>query len=126
LAWHLACHCLIAVHVTLYTVLVGKLTLLNDSSVHEFDLARVPYGGHGLPMSVLDLSLQVGIELNHDCGGSCSCTTCHVEIVSGEENCSPMEEDESDLVATVEGATSKYRLGCQCIVKGDIVFRIPV
>lgn len=102
-----------------------KLTLLNDGSVYEWQPGEVPYGGHGLPMSILDLAEHFGFHLEHACGGSCACTTCHVVIKEGEENLSPMEEDEADRLDMAPGLTLHSRLGCQCVVKGDVAFEIP-
>ncbi|MDX2268172.1 MAG: 2Fe-2S iron-sulfur cluster-binding protein [Bryobacter sp.] len=102
-----------------------KITLLNDGSVYEYEEGKVPYGGHGLPMSLLDLAEHFGFHLEHACGGSCACTTCHVVIKEGEENLSPMEDDEADRLDMAPGLTLHSRLGCQCIVKGDVAFEIP-
>ena len=65
------------------------------------------------------------IALEHNCGGSCACTTCHVVVREGEDNLSPMEQDEEDRLDTAEGLTLHSRLGCQAIVRGDVVVEIP-
>ena len=57
--------------------------------------------------------------------GSCACTTCHVIVREGEENLSPMEQDEEDRLDTAEGLTLHSRLGCQAMVQGDVVVEIP-
>ncbi len=80
-----------------------KLTLLNDGSVHEFEVGTVPYGGHGKPGSILDLAMHFNLPLNHDCGGNCSCTTCHVIIKDGAANLSTPNQDELDFVGMAEG-----------------------
>jgi ferredoxin len=62
-----------------------------------------------------------GIDVLHRCGGHAKCTTCRVEIVSGEVP--PQSElerealEEPDLIA-------KYRLSCQIRVTSDLVVRV--
>ncbi len=75
--------------------------------------------------TVLDAALDHGIPLEHACGGFCACTTCHVEVLSGIENLSPMEEMEIERIAPVDGRTDHSRLGCQAQIRGDITLRIP-
>ena len=70
--------------------------------------------------------LNFGIQIEHACGGSCACTTCHVHMKTGAEvNLSPMEEDELDRVETAGDLTLESRLGCQAVVKGDVVVEMP-
>ncbi len=102
-----------------------KLTLLNDGSVHEFEVGAFPYGGHGKPGSVLDLAMHLGLPLDHVCGGNCSCTTCHCIIVEGAANTSEPEQDELDFLGMLDGGTDESRLGCQTLVRGDLTIKIP-
>jgi 2Fe-2S ferredoxin len=48
-----------------------------------------------------------------------------VIVREGEQNLSPMEQDEEDRLDTAEGLTLHSRLGCQAIVRGDVVVEIP-
>lgn len=75
--------------------------------------------------SVLDVALDNDIALEHNCGGSCACTTCHVFVKEGMGNLSEMEEDEEDRLDTAEGLTLTSRLGCQAVIHGDCVVEIP-
>jgi|SRR5579863_195045 len=75
--------------------------------------------------SVLDVALDHDIPLEHNCGGNCACTTCHVIVQDGTKNLSEMEEDEEDRLDTAEGLTLTSRLGCQAKIKGDVVVVIP-
>jgi len=76
--------------------------------------------------NLLDLAMQNGIDLQHNCGGVCACSTCHVIVRSGEENLSEMEDDEADQLDEAEGLTISSRLGCQSKVSGDVVVEIPL
>ncbi|HIE66075.1 MAG: 2Fe-2S iron-sulfur cluster-binding protein [Nitrospira sp.] len=75
--------------------------------------------------TILDVALDNNIDLEHNCGGSCACTTCHVFIREGMGHLSEMEEDEEDRLDTAEGLTLSSRLGCQARVNGDILVEIP-
>ncbi|MFQ5580218.1 MAG: 2Fe-2S iron-sulfur cluster-binding protein [Nitrospiria bacterium] len=75
--------------------------------------------------TILDVALDNDIDLEHNCGGSCACTTCHVIIREGMTHLSEMEEDEEDRLDTAEGLTLHSRLGCQARVNGDVVVEIP-
>ena len=91
----------------------------------EVDAAKYPLADHGKPGSLLDIALAHDIHLEHNCGGSCACTTCHVIVREGEDNLSAMEQDEEDRLDTAEGLTLHSRLGCQAVVTGDVVVEIP-
>ena len=102
-----------------------KVTFLPEDRTVEFESGKLPYDGHGLPESLLDVAMHFGIHLEHACGGSCACTTCHVVVQSGETNLSPTEDDELDRLDMAAGLTLRSRLGCQAVVKGDVVVEIP-
>jgi ferredoxin, 2Fe-2S len=102
-----------------------KVTFLPLNITVEVDDAEYPLADHGKPGSLLDIALAKGIELEHNCGGSCACTTCHVIVREGEDRLSAMEQDEEDRLDTAEGLTLHSRLGCQAIVRGDVVVEIP-
>jgi len=104
---------------------VHKVTFLPLNRTVEVNDAEYPLADHGLPGSLLDIALANDIRLEHNCGGSCACTTCHVIVREGEQNLSAMEQDEEDRLDTAEGLTLHSRLGCQAIVKGDVVVEIP-
>lgn len=75
--------------------------------------------------TILDVALDNHIDLEHNCGGNCACTTCHVIVREGVGNLSEMDEDEEDRLDTADGLTLTSRLGCQAKIKGDVVVEIP-
>jgi 2Fe-2S ferredoxin len=105
-----------------------KVTFIIDDEprVVEFESGTVPYSHHGKPESFLDIANHLEIPLEHACGGSCACTTCHVIIKEGEENLSEMQDDEADRLDTAWGLTSRSRLGCQAVISGDVVCELPM
>ena len=92
----------------------------------EFEHGKLVYQEHGLPESFLDITMNVGLHLEHACGGSCACTTCHLIVREGMENLSEMEDDEADRLDTAWELTTRSRLGCQAVVKGDVVVEFPM
>jgi ferredoxin, 2Fe-2S len=68
--------------------------------------------------SVMDGSVRNNLPgIVAECGGSCSCATCHVYVDPAAAGLfdEPMSE-ESDLVEFLEGACERSRLSCQLIV----------
>ena len=61
-----------------------KVTFLPANQTFEFESGKLPYGDHGKPESLLDIAMHFGFHLEHACGGSCACTTCHVWVRQGE------------------------------------------
>jgi len=101
-----------------------KVTFLPKNVTVEVDDKDFPFGDHGRPGSLLDIARHHGIRLEHNCGGNCACTTCHVVIKDGDGSLSPMELDEEDRLDTAHGLTLRSRLGCQAVVQGDVIVEI--
>ena len=109
-----------------YNVLVPKVTFLPEGRTVEFESGQLPFSEQGKPESVLNVCLHFGIQLEHACGGSCACTTCHVIVKDNtDDNLSEIEDDEVDRLEMAPGLTLHSRLGCQAVVTGDIVVEIP-
>jgi 2Fe-2S ferredoxin len=104
---------------------VPKVTFLPPNVTFEFESGKLPYEGHGKPESLLDVAENCGVELEHACGGVCACTTCHVIVKEGDDNLSEMDDEEQDRLDMAPGLSLHSRLGCQAIVKGDVVVEIP-
>ena len=102
-----------------------KVTFANTGQTVEFESGKLPYHEHGKPQSLLDIAMHFGITVEHACGGSCACTTCHVIVKSGDANLLEAEDDEMDRLDTAPGLTLHSRLACQAVVKGDVVVEIP-
>ena len=101
-----------------------KVTFLPLNVTVEVDDAKYPLADHGKPGSLLDIALAHDVHLEHNCGGSCACTTCHVIVKEGDDGLSPMQLDEEDRLDMAEGLTIHSRLGCQAVVRGDVVVEI--
>ncbi|MCP4685482.1 MAG: 2Fe-2S iron-sulfur cluster binding domain-containing protein [bacterium] len=75
--------------------------------------------------TLLDAALDNNIRIDHNCGGNCACSSCHVVIEEGFESLGEVSEDEEDMLDEAENLTDKSRLACQCKIKQDLVVRIP-
>jgi len=106
-------------------VSLHRVTFLPQGVTVTVDDEKYPLADHGKPGSLLDIALANDIALEHNCGGSCACTTCHVIVRQGEDSLSEMEVDEEDRLDMAEGLTIHSRLGCQAVVRGDVVVEIP-
>lgn len=107
---------------------MAKVTFLPSGQTFEFDLDSLPYHDHGKPKSFLDLAQNYGFHLEHACGGSCACTTCHIVVKQGEKFLSEMADDEADRVELAADLQLGSRLGCQAVITSndaEIVVEIP-
>lgn len=104
-----------------------RVTFLPENKTVEFKFGTLPYDHHGKPMSFLDVAENYHIFLDHACGGSCACTTCHVYIKEGEAGLSEPEDDELDRIDQAAGPQLNSRLGCQAVITkpGSYTVEIP-
>ena len=77
--------------------------------------------------NILEVALANGIDLQHNCGGVCACSTCHVIVKKGLISLTEMEDGEADQLDEAEGLTLDSRLGCQAKITEDVdvVVEIP-
>ena len=64
---------------------------------------------------------DAGIDILHRCGGQARCTTCRVEVLSGDVP--PMGDAERDALEEPE-LIAQYRLSCQIRVQSDLNVRV--
>ncbi len=104
-----------------------RVTFLPEGRIVEFEFGAMPYDHHGKPMSFLDVAENFGVILDHACGGSCACTTCHVWVKAGAAGVSEAEDDELDRLDMAADQQLNSRLGCQAVITrpGDYVVEIP-
>lgn len=65
---------------------------------------------------------DAGIDILHRCGGFSKCTTCRVQVVSGE--LAPMGELERERLAREASLGPDIRLSCQVRVESDLTVRV--
>lgn len=52
------------------------------------------------------------------------CGTCLIEVESGIESISGITEAEQDMLEIMAEGNPKARLGCQCVIHGDVRLKI--
>lgn len=67
-------------------------------------------------LSLLEVTEDHNIHLNHNCGGVCACSTCHVYINKGEEFLEEISDKEEDFIDRAINPRLESRLACQCII----------
>ncbi|RYZ29470.1 MAG: 2Fe-2S iron-sulfur cluster binding domain-containing protein [Chitinophagaceae bacterium] len=78
--------------------------------------------------TLLELCLDNQIDLHFNCGGVCSCSTCHILINTGENYLEEKSKREMDFIKRARNAKPNSRLACQCLLlndEGEIEMTIP-
>jgi 2Fe-2S ferredoxin len=68
--------------------------------------------------SILEICLKHNIALHHNCGGVCTCSSCHVYVHSGTHHLEEMSKREKDFLKRALHPGIESRLGCQCLLTG--------
>ncbi len=78
--------------------------------------------------SILEIALKSDIELHHNCGGVCACSTCHVYVNKGDNFLEELSDKEEDFIDRAVNPRINSRLGCQCLLleaEGDVEVTLP-
>jgi ferredoxin, 2Fe-2S len=78
--------------------------------------------------SLLEIALTNDIELHHNCGGVCACSTCHLYVEKGADHIEELSDKEEDFIDRAVNPRLNSRLGCQCILNdesGQIEVTLP-
>ncbi|MGV3766097.1 MAG: 2Fe-2S iron-sulfur cluster-binding protein [Chitinophagaceae bacterium] len=78
--------------------------------------------------SLLEIALDHNIELHHNCGAVCACSTCHLYVEKGEEFLPEITDREEDFIDRAISPRLNSRLGCQCVLEkgsGEVVVTLP-
>jgi 2Fe-2S ferredoxin len=78
--------------------------------------------------SILEVALKNDINLHHNCGGVCACSTCHVYVEKGDEFLEELSDKEEDYIDRAVNPRINSRLSCQCVLlddEGEIVVTLP-
>ncbi len=69
--------------------------------------------------SLLEVCLDNHIELHHNCGAVCACSTCHVYVNNGMDYLEEISDKEEDFIDRAVSPRINSRLGCQCVLQDD-------
>ena len=78
--------------------------------------------------TLLEFALTNDIELHHNCGGVCACTTCHLYVEKGMESIDEITDREEDFIDRAVNPRLTSRLGCQSLLlegEGEIEVIVP-
>jgi 2Fe-2S ferredoxin len=79
--------------------------------------------------SILEIALDNNIEIHHNCGMVCACSTCHLYVDKGDDYLPELSDKEEDFIDRARNPRLNSRLGCQCILEesnsGIIEVTIP-
>jgi ferredoxin, 2Fe-2S len=78
--------------------------------------------------AILEVVLKNDIELHHNCGGVCACTTCHIYVNKGMEHLEELTDKEEDFIDRAVNPRLNSRLGCQSLLLdggGEVEVTIP-
>lgn len=78
--------------------------------------------------SLLEVALKNDIDLHHNCGGVCACSTCHLYVESGDDFLEVLSDKEEDFIDRAVNPRINSRLGCQCILQeggGSVLITLP-
>jgi 2Fe-2S ferredoxin len=78
--------------------------------------------------SILEVALKNKIEIHHNCGGVCACSTCHIYLDSGEEFVEELTDKEENFIDRARNPKLSSRLSCQCLLlggQGELRVSIP-
>lgn len=101
---------------------MGKITFYFEQKGLEPQTFEIEEGD-----TVQDIALDNDIELHHNCGGVCACSTCHVYVQKGMDNLREISDKEEDFIDRAVSPKLNSRLACQCELEedGDIEVIIP-
>ncbi len=95
-----------------------------DKNIADKQIDNAPAGD-----SLLEIALDNGIELHHNCGAVCACSTCHVYVKSGEDLVEEISDKEEDFIDRARSPRLESRLACQCVILEDtdkeIIVEVP-
>lgn len=79
--------------------------------------------------NIVEIALENNIELHHNCGMVCGCSTCHLYLDKGDEYVPEISDREEDFIDRARNPRLNSRLGCQCFLaecdKGFVEVTLP-
>jgi ferredoxin, 2Fe-2S len=105
---------------SLFLITFAPLMYTIHYTFEEKDKAPVTIENVEPGMSLLEVALLNKIDVHHNCGGVCACSTCHVYVNEGAEFVEEISDKEEDFVDRARSPKLSSRLSCQCVLlKGE-------
>jgi ferredoxin, 2Fe-2S len=94
---------------------MAKVTFkFEDNSIPEQAVS-----GDFADQSILEITELFDIHLNHNCGGVCACSTCHIYVERGEQHLEEISDKEEDFIDRAINPRLESRLACQCVILNE-------
>jgi len=91
-------------------------------------LEPVTIDGLEADQSILEVALTHDIDIHHNCGGVCACSTCHIYVEKGEDLVEEISDKEEDFIDRARNPRLNSRLSCQCVLlpgSGQLEVMVP-
>jgi len=78
--------------------------------------------------SLLEVALDYSLPIPHECGGMCSCGTCHIYLAEGDGYVEFKSKREAHRLAMIKSTMITSRLACQCVLlpgNGHLLVMLP-
>ena len=85
-----------------------------DKNIQDVTVENVEEG-----YSILEIAEDNDVHLNHNCGGVCACSTCHIYVLEGEDYLEEISDKEEDFIDRAINPRLESRLGCQAVILED-------
>ena len=70
---------------------------------------------------VMEIIRDAGLQINAECGGCCSCATCHVYVdADWQDKLADPNDEEVDMLDEAFDVEDNSRLSCQIIMRDDL------
>ncbi len=90
-----------------------------EFNFEQKDLQPLVLEGVEAGQTLLEIALKNNIELHHNCGGVCACTTCHLYVTEGMDFIDEITDREEDFIDRAVNPRLNSRLGCQSLLLDD-------
>lgn len=93
----------------------------------QYKVIFQPSGRRGMATNdktLLQVSRELGVDIESPCGGAGKCGKCKVKIEAGCLNLSPLTEQEKAML-TSEEQVDNFRLACCAKIQGDVMAFVP-
>ena len=90
--------------------------------IHVTDQSGAEHELEGLDgWRVMEVIRDWGLNIKAECGGACSCATCHVYVEDGWlDKLGKPSDDEEDLLYSTLDKKPNSRLSCQILLSDDL------
>ena len=90
----------------------------------DVDFGALGRGQARVGQTLLEAARDLRVDIDHFCGGRCSCGTCRVKIVGEPRHLSRRDLNE-EVTLGIQAQQRGDRLACQAVVLGPVKVEVP-